>query len=516
MKTGSRSGFVWAVLACVLTTALVLPLRGTFAETNLAMLYLLAVVFVTVRLGRGPGILASVLAVLSFDVFLVPPYYSVSVDDTEYLLTFAIMLAVSLIISHLTANLGYQAAIARGRERRATALFELSRDLSGALSAEDIAAIGTRHLGTTFNARAILLLPDAGGSVKPAAAGQGVAGSIRLGEAMLRIAQLVFERKVATGYDEGTVTSAGVRYLPLRAPLRTRGVLVLVPADADERLIPEQEQLLQTFAAQIALAIERVHYVEVAQDALVAIESERLRNSILSTISHDIRTPLTTIVGLASTLADGRELAPGTSRELARAIQDDALRMNRMVTNLLDMARLHAGPVTLNRQWQMLEEVVGSALAQMARTLDGMRVDVSLPPSLPLLAFDAVLLERVFCNLLDNAAKYAAPGGAVSIAAEAVEGCLQVAVEDRGPGIASGSEDAIFSSFNRGTSLQAQAGVGLGLAICKAIVAAHGGTISAANRPGGGARFVFALPAGLADAAQALYAPDESEQDLRA
>lgn len=509
MKTGSRNGFAWAVLACMLTTALVLPLRGTFAETNLAMLYLLAVVLVTVRLGRGPGILASVLAVLAFDVFLVPPYYSVSVDDSQYLLTFAIMLAVSLVISHLTANLAWQAAIARGREQRATALSELSRDLSGALSAEHIAAIGTRHLGTTFNARAIILFPDAAGSVKPAAA---AAGSLRPGEAMLRIAQLVFERKVTTGYDEGAITSAGVRYLPLRAPLRTRGVLVLVPADAAERLIPEQEQLLQTFAAQIALAIERVHYVEVAQGALVAIESERLRNSILSAISHDIRTPLTTIVGLSSTLAEGRALAPGTSRELARAIQDDALRMNRMVTNLLDMARLHAGPVTLNRQWQMLEEVVGSALAQLARTLDGIRVDVSLPPSLPLLAFDAVLLERVFCNLLDNAVKYAASGEAVSIAAEAADGCVQVAVEDRGPGIASGTEDAIFNSFNRGASVQAQRGVGLGLAICKAIIEAHGGTIRAENRPGGGARFVFALPA----AAEGAYAADEYQQDLPA
>lgn len=490
----------------MLTTALVLPLRGTFAETNLAMLYLLTVVLVTVRLGRGPGILASVLAVVAFDVFLVPPYYSVSVDDTQYLLTFAIMLAVSLVISYLTANLAHQAEIARGREQRATALFELSRDLSGALSAEDIAAVGTRHLSTTFNARAIILLPDAAGSVRPAAA-----ATFRPGEAMLRIAQHVFERKVTTGYDEGVIASAGARYLPLRAPLRTRGVLVLVAADDAGRPMPEQEQLLQTFAAQIALAIERVHYVEVAQGALVAIESERLRNSILSAISHDIRTPLTTIVGLSSTLAEGRALAPGTCRELAQAIQDDALRMNRMVTNLLDMARLHAGPVTLNRQWQMLEEVVGSALAQLARTLDGIRVDVSLPPSLPLLEFDAVLLERVFCNLLDNAAKYARSGGAVSIAAEALDGCVQVAVEDCGPGIASGTEDAIFSAFERGAAVHAQGGVGLGLAICKAIVNAHGGTIRAENRAGGGARFVFALPA-----SDILYPLDEGQQDVKA
>lgn len=514
MKTGSRTGYIWAVLACVLTTALVLPLRGTFAETNLAMVYLLEVVFVTVRLGRGPGILASVLAVLAFDVFLVPPYYSVSVADTEYLLTFAIMLVVSLVVSHLTANLGYQAAASRRGERRASALFELSRDLSGAQSAGQIAEVGMRHLGTTFNARAVFLFPDAAASVKLAPAGIGKGEAPRLGEEVLRIAQLVFERKAAATYEEGAVASAGIRYLPLRAPLGTRGVLVLIAADAGQRLVPEQEQLLQTFAAQIALAIERVHYVEVAQGALVAIESERLRNSILSAISHDIRTPLTTIVGLSSTLADERGLAPAISRELAQAIHDDALRMNSMVTNLLDMAKLHAGPVTLNRQWQMLEEVVGSALAQLARSLAGMRVDVSLPASLPLLAFDAVLLERVFCNLLDNAAKYAAAGGSVSIAAEVVDGQVQVAVEDRGPGIEPGAEDAIFTSFSRGASAAAPGGVGLGLAICRAIVEAHGGAIRAEGRPGGGARFVFVLPLESAVPPEGLYEADECQREL--
>lgn len=514
MKTGTRTGYIWAVLACVLTTALVVPLRGTFAETNLAMVYLLGVVFVTVRLGRGPGILASVLAVLAFDVFLVPPYYSVSVADTEYLLTFAIMLVVSLVVSHLTANLGYQAEISRRGERRASALFALSQDLSGAQSAGQIAEVGMRHLGATFNARAVFLFPDAAASVKLAPARDAKGDGPRLGEEVLRIAQLVFERKAAAAYDEGAVTSAGIRYLPLRAPLGTRAVLVLVPADASQRLVHEQEQLLQTFAAQIALAIERVHYVELAQGALVAIESERLRNSILSAISHDIRTPLTTIVGLSSTLAEGRALAPAVTRELAQAIHDDALWMTSMVTNLLDMAKLHAGPVTLNRQWQMLEEVVGSALARMARPLAGMRVDVSLPATLPLLAFDAVLLERVFCNLLDNAAKYAAAGGSVSIAAEVADGQVQVAVEDRGPGLEAGTEEAMFTSFSRGACTAARGGVGLGLAICRAIVEAHGGVIRAEGHPAGGARFVFMLPLESAASADALHEADDRQREV--
>jgi two-component system sensor histidine kinase KdpD len=500
---GARpGGFAWAAAACVLATALALSLRGSLAEANLILLYLLAVVFVTVRFGRKPGILASFLAVLAFDVFLVPPYFSLTVADPQYLLTFAIMLVVSLIISHLTANLRLQAQIAQQRERRANALFDLSRELSGALSNEQISDIGVRRLNATFHARAILLFPGEAGSL--VTLGEGAASCARLSNTSLVIAKLVYEREVTIGYDEGATTTAGIQYLPLRAPMRTRGVLVLVPSDPAQRLMPEQERLLQTCAAQIALAIERVHYVEVAQTAMLAIQSERLRNSLLSAVSHDVRTPLTAIVGLSSTLASDSALPPETRRELAQAIQDAALRMNRLVTNLLDMARLHAGAVKLDRQWQMLEEVVGSALAELSGALTGLRVEVSVPASLPLLNFDAVLLERVLCNLLDNAAKHGAAGGAIGIAALLVDDTVQVSIEDRGAGIASGMEDSIFAKFTRGELESARAGVGLGLAICRAIVEVHGGKIWAENRPGGGARFAFTLPLGSPPSGEGL------------
>lgn len=487
-------GFAWAVAACVLTTALALPLRDSLAPANLILLYLLAVVFVTVRFGRKPGILASILAVLAFDVFLVPPYFSLTVAEPQYLLMLAIMLVVSLIISHLTANLRHQAQIAQHRERRANALFDLSRELSGALSNEQISDIGERRLSATFDARAIILFPGEAGNL--VALGEDAVTRIRLAETSQVIAKLVYEREVTIGYDEGATTSAGIQYLPLRAPMRTRGVLVLVPSNPAQRLISEQERLLQTCAAQIALAIERVHYVDVAQDAMLAIESERLRNSLLSAVSHDIRTPLTAIVGLSSTLASERALPDETRQELAQAIQDTAIKMNRLVTNLLDMAKLHAGAIKLNRQWQMLEEVVGSALAELSGTLTGVRVEVSVPASLPLLNVDAVLLERVFCNLLDNAAKYGAHGGSIGVAAQLVGDTVQVSIEDNGLGIARGMEDAIFTKFMRGELESARAGVGLGLAICTAIVEAHGGKIWARNRPEGGARFAFTLPLG--------------------
>lgn len=494
MKFDSTSerpyGFAWAAAAAVLATALAFPLRSALAEANLILIYLLAVACVSVYFGRRPGILASFLAVLAFDVFLVHPYLSLAVTDPQYLLTFSIMLAVSLIISHLTANLRQQAQIARQRERHAIVLFELSRELSGALGIEQIAEIGERRLRDAFHGRALFLFPDA--------AGQLVANPDELAGAVPLIARLVFER-------DSAATSAGIRYLPLRAPMRTRGVLVLFPSKSPQAPpAPEQERLLQTCAAQIALAVERVHYVDVAHGAMLAVESERLRNSLLAAISHDIRTPLAAIVGMASTLASSPALAPATRGELARDIQESALRMNRQVANLLDMARLHGGAVTLNRQWQMLEEVVGSALEEQAGALAGMRVDVVLPATLPLLNLDAVLLERVLSNLLENAAKYAGGGAAVAISAQVAGDTVQVAVEDSGPGIAPGMEEQIFAMFTRGAPETARTGVGLGLAICRTVVEAHGGTISAANRAEGGARFVFSLPLGTPPGAEEL------------
>jgi two-component system sensor histidine kinase KdpD len=295
--------------------------------------------------------------------------------------------------------------------------------------------------------------------------------------------------------------------------MRMRGVLVVLPGQVHPLRQPELERLLQTCAAQIALALERVHYVEVAQETMVAMESERLRNSLLSAISHDIRTPLTAIVGLSSTLADGRPLPDETRHELAEAIQENAIRMSNLVTNLLDMARLHAGAVKLNRQWQMLEEVVGSALAMLSQTLADRRIEITLPSTLPLLDFDAVLMERVFCNLLDNAAKYTTAGGLVRIAAERSRDDVSVSVEDNGPGVPVGMEEAIFAKFTRGESETSRAGVGLGLSICRTIIEAHGGRIRAANRCEGGARFVFTLPVGTPPADEASNAADLTETD---
>lgn len=492
------TGYGGAVVICGLATLLALLLRGLLAEANLVLIYLLAVVVATFRFGRGPGMLASLLAVLAFDVFLVEPYLSLRVADPQYLLTFAIMLTVSLIVSQLTARLRQQAWIAQARARRADVQFGLSTDLASALAFDRIAEIALRHLALAFHGRGILLIADARGRLDCAA----LAGTPGGGHARA-MAQAVFERAHRDGEAEPVSVTGQLHFIALRAPMRVRGVLVLLDCECHTQ---EQLRLLQAFAAQIALAIERVHYVDVAGATALEMESERLRNSLLSAVSHDVRTPLAAIVGLSSTLATNHTLPPETIRELAQAIQDDAVRMNDLVTNLLDLARLQTGGVHLNREWQMIEEVIGSALATSQRILGAMQVDLALPADLPLVAYDAVLLERVLCNLLANAARHASMGAWVGITAGTTATALRISVSDRGPGVARGDEERIFAKFVHGIGTASRDGVGLGLAICRTIIEAHGGTIWVEGGVGGGACFVFTLPLGTP--------PDLSHIDL--
>ena len=500
-QTSELRGYAFALLYCVGATLLGRLLHGTLADANLILIYLLAVVLTTVQFGRGPGIAASFLAVLAFDVFMVLPYHSLEVADPQYLLTFAMMLALSLVVSHLMANQRYQAMIASSRERRAIVLFHLSQDLSGALTREQVSEVAVRHLNMAFQSQVVLLVADSAGSLVLAPIAV-LAGNTNIAAGIA--ARAVYERaRNGDGTHQMTVVGP-LHMLPLRAPMCTRGVLVVqAPQDA-RHLTQEQTRLLQTFAAQIALAIERVHYVEVAHEAGIAMESERLRNSLLSAVSHDIRTPLTAIVGLSSTLASSPNPAGAEQRDLTLAIQTAALKMNSLVTNLLDMARLHDGAVRLNCQWQMVDEIIGAALASVGPALDAVELEIIVAPDLPLVSFDAVLIERVLCNLLDNALKYGAGGGVIRIVAAQTAQDVEMSVEDRGPGVAAGMESKIFSKFVRGEKESNQAGVGLGLAICRAIVEAHGGKIGVAQGAAGGARFAFTLPLGNPPAQEPL------------
>jgi len=489
--------YAMSLAACALTTLIAAPLQYHFSLANIVMLFLLTVVLVAVRYGRGPSVLASFVCVAAFDFFYVPPRFSFSVSDVQYLMTFAIMLAVGLITGHLTAGLKYQAYIAKLREERMRALFEMARELSGALMLEQIAEICDRFVESGFSAKASILLPDDKSRLQPpidkmlTTATTDNALAVDLG-----IAQWAFDHKLAAGHGTDTLPGSSILYLPLEAPMRVRGVLALEPRNPLRLLIPEQRRLLDTFARLIAIAIERVHYVAVAQSTTVQMETERLRNSLLSAISHDLRTPLSALVGLADSMSLTQPPPSGQQLEIANSMREETLRMNALVNNMLDMARLQSGVIKLNRQWQPLEEVVGSALKAVASSLAGHRVLVHLPEDLPLLEFDAALIERVFCNLLENAAKYTPPGSLIEIGAVAGAEDVEVWVEDNGPGVPPGKEEDIFNKFERGQKEGTTPGVGLGLAICRTIMQTHDGTIRAENRIEGGARFEFSLPRG--------------------
>jgi two-component system sensor histidine kinase KdpD len=479
-----RHGYFAALGASAITTLLAAGLLQFFDLANVVMLYLLAVVLVSVRYGRGAGVMASLLSVASFDFFFVAPRMSFTVSDTQYLLTFAVMLAVALIISHLTSRLRFEATVATYRERRTRALYELGRELSGALTATQIVETSVRHLDGLFQSKTLLFIPDSEEKVRV---------SHEHANADLGIAQWVYDYQQPAGLGTHTLPAAPLLYIPLKAPMRTRGVLALLPGDSKHVFLPEQQRLLETAASQIALALERVHYVEVAQDAIVVMESERLRNGVLSAVSHDLRTPLTTLVGLAS-LLDKDEL-PLQWRQISQSLQKEAMRMNHMVSNLLDMAKLQSG-VKPNKEWQLLEESVGGAVRVAGASLAAHQVKVELPRNLPMLEYDAVLMERVLVNLLENAAKYTPAGSIMTISVKKDGTMLRICVSDNGPGLPEGAAERLFDKFTRGTVESGAPGVGLGLAICRSIVLAHGGQISARNLDPHGAAFEFTLPMG--------------------
>jgi two-component system sensor histidine kinase KdpD len=500
-------GYAIAVAVCVVATVLSWALFGRLEATNLVMVYLLGVLLVAYRFGRGPAILASVLSVALFDFLFVPPYYSFAVSDTQYLFTFVVMLLVGLVISGLTASVRLQARVAQYRQIRTEALYTMTRELSRAANLDEVVASAVRHVSTVFESQAVVLLPTASGTLAYPKA-PGIYGSFH--GADLGVARWVQANRVPAGLGTHTLPGADALYLPLAAAHQIVGVLAVLPSRPDRLMIPEQRHLVETFAGQIAAAIERVQLASERLDLARKAETESVRNSLLNAVSHDLRTPLAVLVGASSSLADGSNtLSEDARRELAESIHDEAQRMSVLVNNLLDMARLESGNAEIKRQWSSLEELVGSVLTRFGDAVQG-RVHVALADDLPLINVDPVLIEQVLANLLENAVKYTPPATPIDVAAHQIGGRVLVEVADRGPGIPQGEEGRLFEKFYRLKSESAQSGVGLGLAISKAIAAAHGGTITAMNRPGGGALFRFELPAGQAPAIEPDSEPEAS------
>jgi len=499
------SGIAWSATSSAAVTLLATPLLPYLDLANIVMLFLLAVVAVAVKFGRIPALVATVLNVAAFDFFFVPPRFSFAVSDVQYLVTFAVMMTVGLVVGQLTASLRYQVRVARYREDRARSLYEMARELGLVLTQEQIAEISDKYVEKAFRAKAAVLFPNAHDHLQNASASTGHAPELDMA-----LAQWAFDHTEVAGAGTDTLPASRALYVPLKAPMRTRGVIVVEPANPRLLMIPEQRQLLDTYSALIAIAVERVHFVTVAQDTLVAIETERLRNSLLAALSHDLRTPLTALIGMSETLAMALARVGSPLHPEAQAITEHALRITQLVSNLLDMARLQSGTVTLKRDWQSLEELAGSAIRSIESALKMHSVRVELPADLPLLFGDAVLLERVLVNLFENAAKYTPPATPITLRARRDGEQIRVTMTDNGPGLPKGDAENLFRKFSRGDKESSAPGVGLGLAICRAIVQAHGGQISATNRapPQHGAVFEWTLPYQQAPEVVELPSPD--------
>jgi two-component system, OmpR family, sensor histidine kinase KdpD len=484
--------YLKAVFCTTLTTALSWVMFEYFELSNLVMVYLLGVVFVATRYGRGPSVLASFLSVLAFDFFFVPPRFSFAVSDVQYLFTFAVMLAVGLVTSNLAVNLRSQAKVAGHRERRAAVLYAFTRELSAARRQDEVARIAVKHIGEEFEGQSAILLPDAGGRIVHPR-GDGIQYSFHGSD--LGVAQWVFDHGRIAGAGTDTLPGAEGVYLPMPGEAANVGVLAILPVNLRRVFLPEQQRLLDTFITQIVQAIERIRLTEQAHTAKIRVETESLRNSLLNAISHDFRTPLASIIGAASSLMDdATHLTPEARIDLLKTIHDEGTRMTRLANNILDMARLESGAFKLAREWVPMEEIVGSVLTRLRSRLAGRPLQVKLPDDLPLVLVDAVMIDEVLENLLENAIRYTPYGTPIEIGAAAEPLALRVWVADRGPGLPPGEEDHIFDKFYRANMEAAQSGAGLGLTICRALMRAHGGSIRAENRAGGGAMFEITIP----------------------
>ncbi|MBL8972411.1 MAG: sensor histidine kinase KdpD [Myxococcales bacterium] len=496
--------YLWCVaLVAALTTvgSLLFPYVD---RSDLIMLYIVGIMLAAVRFGRGPSTATALLSVAAFDFFYVPPFFTFAVNDGQYVLTFAVMLAVGLLISTLTSRIRMQVEAARVRERRTAALYSLSRELAQLRHKVSIATCAARHIGETLGVRAAVLLVDEAGQLVPV---QGTDAPLVADPRELSVARWAFEHGPAGRYTD-TLPGAAATHLPLVAAGRTIGVLSVEPGK-----LPRDNaaaQLLETFGSQTALALHRVLLAQEAQAAELRARAEELRSSLLSSVSHDLRTPLATITGAATTLLEGGpELPREVHHDLADAIREEAERLARLVANLLDMSRLESGELVLQREWTPIEEPIGAALDRLEGRLAGREVEVQIEPGLPLVALDALLMEQLLMNLLENAIKYTPPGTPLTVTAARDGDSVVLELLDRGPGIPADALPRIFDKFVRAGGPPGTQGVGLGLAICRAVAEAHGGGITAGARPGGGAVFRVTLPIG--GEAPAVPAEEASE-----
>ncbi len=485
VELGSAGGFSlqpYIASAAIVGVALLLgeALHQSLDVANIAVVFLMGVLVSALRYGLAPGIFTSIASALAFNFFFLPPLYTFTIGDPESIVTFIFFLIVSVIASNLTSRVRTQAMAARQRARMTENLYLFSKKLAGTATLDDVLWATAFQIASMLKVRVVLLLPEHGQIVVKA----GYPPEDTLDEADLAAAKWSWENDRPAGRGADTLPGAKRLFLPMRT---VRGVIGVVGIDDDRRgplLTPERRRLMDALTDQSALAIERVHLVEDLDNARLAVEADRLRSALLTSISHDLKTPLAAIIGAAGMLKEfSSALEAPAKEELLGTVLDEAERLNRFIANLLDMTRLESGAVTPNFGLHDVSDIVGSALRRARKILSGHEIEVDLPADLPMLRVDPVLFEQVLFNLFDNAAKYSAAGSRIRVQAFLASNTLTLQVLDEGSGIPPDELEDIFGKFTRARKRDSvPAGTGLGLAICRGFVEAMGGTIAAGNR----------------------------------
>lgn len=465
-------------------------LRPFLVPTNMVMVYLLAVVVASVRLGRKPAIATVFLSVLAFNFFFVPPRLTFDVADAQYLLTFLGLLVVGAVISTLMARARERAEVMRSREVQTSSLYYLSRDLAASADINAVLEAVLRNVEEALNAQVVILLPE-GERLDILASSDGLALDIK----EQAVADWAFRNNHPAGRATDTLVSADLIYLPLQTPASVLGVIGLRLENLQAYHSQDNRRLLDAFATQAAMAMERVRFSRQAEQAQIIQARENLERALLNSISHDLRTPLVSVTGVLTSLRDeGTHLSDRSRQELLETACSEAERLNRFVGNLLDMTRIEAGAIRLNVEPCDVQDLVGCALAAIDQRIGERRIDVRMADELPLVSVDMVLMTQVLVNLLDNAHKYAPPESIIEMSAFVAGEWLTLEVADHGPGVPEQDLKRVFDKFYRIPIPEGAGGTGLGLSICKGLVEAHGGRISAENRTGGGLRIVIRLP----------------------
>ncbi len=472
-----------------------MALKQSLAISSLSLVFLTAVLASAVRFGLFPSLFACIVSVLAYNFFFIPPVYTFTIADPENVVTLFFFLVVAVITSNLTARMRSQAITAQLRAKTTAELYAFSRKLAGIIGLDDLLWATSYQIASMLRLRVVVLLPDENGDSIVVRGGYPPEDA--LDDADLAAARWSWDRNRPAGRGADTLPGAKRLFLPLRTGRGTVGVLGIDRDAPGPLLTPDEQRLLDALADQAAVAIERVKLVADVDEARVLAETERLRSALLTSISHDLRTPLAAILGAATSLRTYGELYDQSVREeLISTVQDEAERLNRFVTNLLDMTKLEAGVLELKSAMIDLGEIVGTALERARKVLQRHSVVVDLPSDLPMVRVDFVLFEQVLFNLLDNAAKYAPPGTSVAVRARRRDGSVAIEILDEGGGIAPEHLPHIFEKFYRIRRADRQrAGTGLGLAICRGFVEAMGGNVEAANRSDrSGAVFTVTLP----------------------